>query len=306
MMSHLYDDELMHYGVGVLDGSPGRGSGRYPRGSGKNPNQHSGGDFITRVDDLRRKGMSDTDIARHLNLSTTQFRVQIAIANEERRSVNVATARRLREEGNSLNEIARKMGYKNDSSVRTLLNENAESRMNQSKVTADYLKQIVDEKGMLDVGAGQERFAGVSRVKFDEDDNPIFSHNMFIYDCSKEDIMNDLSYLDEKGDCCVRILHEARRESEYNERTVDDFVNFVIELQCKFTNIKFWCGKNLYNWETDYEFPYKPSCEEKYASVCPPKIIDDWYPKMFAKRHNKEIKEKGTDCDILLIDFVDL
>ena len=120
------NDELMHYGVGVLDGSPGRGSGRYPRGSGDNPNQHSGGDFITRVEDLRRKGMSDTDIARSLNLSTTQFRVQIAIANEERRSANVATARRLRESGYSLNEIANKMGYKNDSSVRALLNENAE------------------------------------------------------------------------------------------------------------------------------------------------------------------------------------
>ena len=162
------NDELMHYGVGVLDGSPGRGSGRYPRGSGDNPNQHSGGDFITRVEDMRRKGMSDTDIARSLNLSTTQFRVQIAIANEERRSANVATARRLRESGYSLNEIANKMGYKNDSSVRALLNENAEQRMNQSKKTAEYLKQIVDEKGMIDVGAGQERFAGVSRVKFDE------------------------------------------------------------------------------------------------------------------------------------------
>lgn len=161
------EDALMHYGVGKLDGSPGRGSGRYPLGSGEKPHQHSG-DFISRVEDLRRKGMSDTDIARSLELSTTQFRVQIAIANEERRSVNVATARRLREEGNSLNEIARKMGYKNDSSVRTLLDENAESRMNQSKKTAEYLKQIVDEKGMLDVGAGQERFAGVSRVKFDE------------------------------------------------------------------------------------------------------------------------------------------
>lgn len=162
------NDELMHYGVGKLDGSPGRGSGRYPLGSGENPHQHSG-DFISRVEGLRRKGMSDTDIARSLNLSTTQFRVQIAIANEERRSVNVATARRLREEGNSLNEIARKMGYKNDSSVRALLNENAEQRMNQSKKIAEYLKQIVDEKGMLDVGAGQERFAGgVSRVKFDE------------------------------------------------------------------------------------------------------------------------------------------
>ena len=161
------EDFLIHYGVGKLDGSPGRGSGRYPLGSGKNPNQHSG-DFISRVEDLRRKGMSDTEIARSLELSTTQFRVQIAIANEERRSANVATARRLREEGNSLNEIARKMGFKNDSSVRALLNENAETRMNQSKMTAEFLKQIVDEKGMLDVGAGQERFAGVSRVKFDE------------------------------------------------------------------------------------------------------------------------------------------
>ena len=166
-MSLFHDDELMHRGVSKLDGAPGRGSGRYPLGSGKKPNQHNG-DFISRVEDLRRKGMSDTDIARSLNLSTTQFRVQIAIANEERRSANVVTARRLREEGNSLNEIANKMGFKNDSSVRALLNENAESRMNQSKVTAEYLKSIVDEKGMLDVGAGQERFAGVSRVKFDE------------------------------------------------------------------------------------------------------------------------------------------
>ena len=54
--------------------------------------------------------MSDTEIAKSLKLSTTQFRVQIAIANEERRSANVATARRLRDEGNSLNEIAKKMG----------------------------------------------------------------------------------------------------------------------------------------------------------------------------------------------------
>lgn len=166
-MSHN-EDFLMHYGVGKLDGSPGRGSGRYPLGSGKNPNQHSG-DFISRVEDLRRKGKSDTEIAHDLNLSTTQFRVQIAIANEERRSANVAAARRLRESGYSLNEIAKKMGYKNDSSVRALLNENAEMRMNQSKVTAEYLKKLVDEKGMLDVGAGQERFAGnISRVKFDE------------------------------------------------------------------------------------------------------------------------------------------
>ena len=161
------EDFLMHYGVGKLDGAPGRGSGRYPLGSGKNPHQHSG-DFISRVEELRKQGKSDTEIAHDLGLSTTQFRVQIAIANEERRSANVAAARRLRESGYSLNEIAKKMGYTNDSSVRNLLNEDSEKRMNQSKTTAEFLKKIVDEKGMLDIGAGQERFAGVSRVKFDE------------------------------------------------------------------------------------------------------------------------------------------
>ena len=34
------DDELMHYGVSIDDGAPGPGSGRYPKGSGKRPNQH--------------------------------------------------------------------------------------------------------------------------------------------------------------------------------------------------------------------------------------------------------------------------
>ena len=60
----------------------------------------------------------------------------------------------------------------------------------------------------------------------------------------------------------------------------------------------------MYNWENDYEFPYKPSCEEKYSSVCPPKILDDWWPRWFAKFNNKRIIKEGTDKDILLIDFI--
>ena len=33
------DDVIAHYGVGKMDGAPGRGSGRYPLGSGENPYQ---------------------------------------------------------------------------------------------------------------------------------------------------------------------------------------------------------------------------------------------------------------------------
>ncbi|MFR4579757.1 MAG: hypothetical protein ACLT76_09240 [Clostridium fessum] len=44
-----------------------------------------------------------------------------------------------------------------------LLNENSEVRMNQAKTTAEIIKKQIDEKGMIDVGAGVERELGISR-----------------------------------------------------------------------------------------------------------------------------------------------
>ena len=79
--------------------------------------------------------------------------------------MEVDTAKGLREKGYSLNEIAKQMGYKNDSSVRSLLNEQSESRMKQSKETAEFLKKQVAEKGMIDVGVGVERELGISKEK---------------------------------------------------------------------------------------------------------------------------------------------
>ena len=141
------------------------------------------------------------------------------------------------------------------------------------------------------------------RVRFNKD-KLIIAHGMIEYNISEEKLLNDLEYLNSKRDVCIRILHEVRTKEQYTEESINNFVDFIVKLQCKFLNIKFWCGRNLYNWEYDYEFPYKPSCEEKYSSVCSPKLIDDWYPRIFAKRNNKQILKEGTDKDILLIDFV--
>ena len=132
----LTDDILMHYGMP-------RRSGRYPWGSGDNPYQHSG-DFLSRVEELKKSNFTFTDkdgktytgevaIAKSMGLSTTQFRTQMSLAKDERRSADVATAKALRAKGYSLNEIADKMGFANDSSVRSLLNESSEARMNQEK-----------------------------------------------------------------------------------------------------------------------------------------------------------------------------
>lgn len=166
-MDQITNDILMHFGVGKLDGAPGPGSGRYPLGSGENPNQRSN-DFLSRIEKLKSEGMTETEIAKALGMSTTALRVQKSRANEEKRSQLVATARRLRDEGYSLNQIAEKMGYSNDSSVRSLLNESAETRMNQAKATADFLRKQIEERGMIDVGVGVERTLGISKEKLKE------------------------------------------------------------------------------------------------------------------------------------------
>ena len=159
-MNYIAEDILMHYGMP-------RRSGRYPWGSGENPYQHSG-DFLSRVQELKKQGLSEKDIAKNIGLTTTQLRTQVSLAKDERRALQVATAKGLREKGYSLNQIAEKMGFSNDSSVRSLLNENSEARMNQSKITAEILKKNVKEKGIIDVGTGVERELGVSKEKLSQ------------------------------------------------------------------------------------------------------------------------------------------
>lgn len=159
-MNPIAEEILMHYGML-------RRSGRYPWGSGNNPYQHSG-DFLSRVDELKKQGLKETDIAKTMGLTTTQLRTQMSLAKDERRALQVATAKGLREKGYSLNEIADKMGFNNDSSVRSLLNETSEARMNQAKATAEFLRKQIDEKGMIDVGTGVERELGISKEKLNQ------------------------------------------------------------------------------------------------------------------------------------------
>lgn len=156
----MYDSVLMHYGVK-------RRSGRYPWGSGKEPYQHSG-DLLARVNSLKKDGLSEKQIAETIGLSTTDLRMQLRVANHERRALEADRARSLRDDGLSLNEIAREMGYKNDSSIRSLLNENTAASKNRAKVTAEVLKKEIEEKGFLDVGAGVELELGVSQQTLKE------------------------------------------------------------------------------------------------------------------------------------------
>jgi len=153
--------KLEHYGVK-------RRSGRYPYGSGKDPYQH-GLDFQARVDILKERGWTETaeNIKKEFGMSMNDYRREKSWANYERRKLEVATAKSLKEDGLGNTEIGRKMGI-NESTVRSLLSVDSEARMNKAMETVKLLKEHADKKGMIDVGPGVEIELGISRTKLED------------------------------------------------------------------------------------------------------------------------------------------
>lgn len=158
-MNPVADDILMHYGVK-------RRSGRYPWGSGDSPYQHSG-DFLSRVEELKKSGLSEKDISKSLDMSIDELRTASAYAKHLRRQLQVDRARSLQEDGLNTSEIGRQMGL-NESTVRSLLKSSTAEKKNQAINTAAILKAELEKKGMLDVGAGVEKELGISETKLKE------------------------------------------------------------------------------------------------------------------------------------------
>ena len=164
---------IEHYGMP-------RRSGRYPWGSGDNPYQHGSGDFISRVEALRKENITytdpetgqiytgDTAVAKTLGMSTTQLRARLAMAKNERRATQYDKAVSMREDGHTLQEIADALGMPNESSVRSLLNKESAERMNKAITTANTLKALVDEKGLIDVGDGVDTELHISKEKLNQ------------------------------------------------------------------------------------------------------------------------------------------
>lgn len=167
--------ELMDAGEDILAhyGTP-RHSGRYPWGSGDNGYQRAG-TLSSRVREMKKSGLSETEIAKALGVvdstgkpSASKLRSQMSIDKDNARMLEVQRAEQLRAKGLSLQKIAEEMGYKNDSSVRTLLDETRKARMMQSTETANYLKEQLKTKPLLDVGKDVERELNISREMLDQ------------------------------------------------------------------------------------------------------------------------------------------
>lgn len=144
-------------------GTP-RHSGRYPWGSGDDPEQRNKS-FLGYVDELEKKGLSEVEVAKGCGMTTSQLRNKKSIANAEQRKANTMQALKYKDKGYSNNAIGRMMGGVNESTVRSWLNPVLQERSNTTATIAKMLKESVDKKKYVDIGVGVERHIGVSRTK---------------------------------------------------------------------------------------------------------------------------------------------
>lgn len=154
----LNEDQLVHYGTK-------RHSGRYPWGSGEDPEQRSSS-FLGTVDEMRKQGLSEVEIAKGLGITTTQLRARKTIAKNELKAAQITYALKLKEKAMSNIAIGEQMGL-NESSVRQLLDPATKMKNDKLTAVSDFLSDQVHNAGMIDIGSGSEThiLGGVSELQ---------------------------------------------------------------------------------------------------------------------------------------------
>lgn len=187
----LYNDEdfLAHHGVAHDENPPGRGSGRYPFGSGDRMLQRNW-DLYSRYRKLKASGMSETDIARDMGyyqedkngkpiidpktgepkVSTSKLRAQTTIAKNYVRQEGYVKeiakydSRLDPDTGKPYTntKIAQLLDI-NESSVRNYRNsDQASANASKPEQAANILRERMKECDYIDVGRGAELSLGVS------------------------------------------------------------------------------------------------------------------------------------------------
>ena len=166
----IKNDELYHYGT-PHDGNIPH-SGRYEYGSGEGDKKsvrswNEKVEVLEQRDRLKAEGLNDNQIAARMGLSVEDYRLKRSIANAEIYAARQTRARRLRDHGYSLREIAVKMGEKNESTVRGLLKASEETRKSKIDNTTELLESKLKNGEILDIGPGTEINLGVTRHTLD-------------------------------------------------------------------------------------------------------------------------------------------
>lgn len=192
---------LKHYGVK-------RKSGRYPW----DPSLHlpKNYKFIEDRDEMKKRGLSDNEIAKQMGLSTTVYRSKVTIAKEELKQYNMQRISKLQSEGMIIDDIAKTIGTTGQT-VRNYLdeiknpNKSARAQRVQTEAVAQTLEDAVKRSKYIDVGKGVEIQMGISKEKLKSGLNALVEsgeyevHNLRIAQVTDKNNSTPVKVLTKKG-----------------------------------------------------------------------------------------------------------
>lgn len=145
--------DLYHYGTP-------RHSGRYPWGSGKNPQRNQ--NHYSKIKELENKGVTAPDIAKAMGYkSTTELRAKSQIMRNEILKDKMAKMWKMTDHGYSNTAMAKELGV-TEGTIRNWKKTGKISETKLDKVTS-RLKDEVDKKKFLDITEGVETELGTSK-----------------------------------------------------------------------------------------------------------------------------------------------
>ena len=148
--------DIKHYGTP-------KHSGRYPWGSGKDSYQSN--KFLNEYDKLKKQNLSNTEIAKRMGMTSTEFRTNVTYANEVKKRYIKEAMQKDIDNGLTNNQIGDKYGI-SEGTVRNYRKEKVSHKSVQLDSVHNALREGVEKNGYLDVGVGVEHQLDVPRTRF--------------------------------------------------------------------------------------------------------------------------------------------
>ena len=142
------------------------------------------------------------------------------------------------------------------------------------------------------------------RVRIDELGQITICHGIMEYKSTH--LFDDMRFLNNKKDVIVRAILET---SYKDERIENDFKHVCSLFQVGFPSIKFIGGNRKFDWTSIYKFgTFEPAIVGEFASAPSDKWyskINDLWPWLWAKLHNREVLEAYKDYEgWVMMDFI--
>lgn len=150
------------------------------------------------------------------------------------------------------------------------------------------------------------------RIDFNKEGELFVKHGLAVYDINRDEVIDFLRFLNRKKSIkyVMLTLECSKRESKELPLWKElEFIKFCEYVEKTFKNVQFIGGHAKHSWKRLYVFDdhsyEKFTTVSKFASVATKNKLDDLWPWLYAKRHNrKSIIE--NDSKYVWLDFVEI